>query len=140
MENSLPALRVSAALPSPPPARLVSLDVLRGFDMFWILGVEELAVALGRACDQEWAQKIAYQLNHAAWAGFHFLDLIFPLFVFISGVSLVFSLSRSLETKTREATLYKAAVRALILYALGLFCYGGISKGLDGVRWLGVLQ
>src|SRR6187431_151414 len=111
MEPTLPAL---------PPQRLVSLDVLRGFDMFWILGVEELAVALGRACDQKWAQDVAYQLDHAQWEGFHFLDLIFPLFVFISGVSLVFSLSRSLETKSRGATLRKAGLRGLILYAFGL--------------------
>ena len=126
--------------PSSTPGRLVSLDVLRGFDMFWILGVEELAAALGKASDSPVAAFVATQLDHVAWQGFHFLDLIFPLFVFISGVSLVFSVSRSLETRGRAATLRKAAVRALILFLLGLFCYGGISGGWEKVRWLGVLQ
>lgn len=125
-----------------PPAtqRLVSLDVLRGFAMFWILGVEEVGMALGKACDQPWAQFTAAQLDHAKWEGFHFLDLVFPLFVFISGVSMVFSLSRSIETGGRPAALRKACRRAMILFALGIFTYGGISSGLDGIRWLGVLQ
>ena len=92
--------------PPPPPGRLVSLDVLRGFDMFWILGVEELAAALGKASDSPAAGFIALQLDHVAWEGFHFLDLVFPMFVFISGVSLAFSLSRSLETRGRRVFLF----------------------------------
>src|SRR6185295_7145563 len=82
----------------PPPVtqRLVSLDVLRGFDMFWILGMEGVAEAIGKASQADWAQGIAKQLDHVPWSGFHCLDLIFPLFVFISGVSLVFSADKSM--------------------------------------------
>lgn len=120
--------------------RLASLDALRGFDMFWILGMEELAEALGHASQAPWAQFISSQLSHVPWEGFHFLDLIFPLFIFIAGVSMVFSLSKSLEERGLAATMRKLLVRAAILYVLGLVYYGGISNGVDGIRWVGVLQ
>jgi len=128
-------------MPSPAAAqRLVSLDALRGFDMFWILGMEEVASAVGKASDAGWAQAMASQLSHVPWEGFHFLDLVFPMFVFIAGVSSVFSLEKSLTVRGRAATFQKLLVRAVILYVLGLWCYGGISKGAEGIRWLGVLQ
>jgi predicted acyltransferase len=128
-------------MPTPAAAqRLVSLDALRGFDMFWILGMEEVATAVGNASSAPWAQVFASQLSHVPWDGFRFLDLIFPMFVFIAGVSSVFSLEKSLAVRGRAATLRKLLVRALVLYVLGLWCYGGISKGVDEIRWLGVLQ
>ena len=129
-----------ALTPSPPNARIVSLDALSGFDMFWILGMEEVASALAKASPDPWAAFIGHQLDHASWEGFHFLDLIFPLFVFIAGVSSVFSLGRSLAQRGRAATVRKLVVRAVILYALGLFCYNGIANGIENVRWVGVLQ
>jgi predicted acyltransferase len=61
----------------------MSLDALRGFDMFWILGADALAHALGRMANAGPAQSLARQLEHVQWEGFHFYDLIFPLFVFI---------------------------------------------------------
>lgn len=124
----------------PAGGRLAALDAVRGFAMFWILGVEEMGVALGRASEDAVSAFLAHQLEHAPWEGFRFLDLVFPLFLFVSGVSLVFSLSKAVEAGGRPAALRKAAIRALVLYGLGIFCYGGISGGLDGVRWLGVLQ
>ena len=125
---------------SPTSARLVSLDVLRGFDMFWILGMEAVGAALAKASKSPWAQFIADQLDHASWAGFRFLDLIFPLFVFISGVSLVYSTDKNVSTTGRRGAVIRLLKRAVLLYVLGLLCYGGLSKGIDMVRWLGVLQ
>ncbi len=133
----------AASMPLPEPAlqkRLVSLDALRGFDMFWILGMEEVAGAIGHASDHPIPQFFATQLSHVEWQGFRFLDLVFPLFVFVSGVSLVFSLSKSLESSGRAATIRKLVLRFLVLYTLGLIFYGGIAKGLDDVRFVGVLQ
>lgn len=124
----------------PASQRLVSLDVLRGFDMFWILGMEAVGAAIAKASGAPWTHAVADQLDHAPWEGFHFLDLIFPLFVFISGVSLVFSADKSIQVSGKTGTLVKMLKRALLLYALGLFCYGGLSKGVDMVRWMGVLQ
>src|SRR6185295_15789946 len=91
---------------SPPLAgspRLMSLDALRGFDMFWIIGAEELAHALNKMSDQGIIHTLAEQLTHEDWEGFRFYDLIFPLFVFIVGVSLVFSLRKSIETAGKAA-------------------------------------
>ena len=93
-----------------PAQRLMSLDALRGFDMFWIIGAEDLFHALNKISDTGIARGMAEQLEHEDWEGFHFYDLIFPLFVFIVGVSLVFSLSKTIETVGRAAE--RAELRA----------------------------
>ena len=85
--------------------RLMSLDALRGFDMFWIIGAAALVGALNRMRPTPVTRFLATQLGHARWQGFHFYDLIFPLFVFIAGVSLVFSLSKALEREGRAAVV-----------------------------------
>src|SRR6266550_5649066 len=85
--------------------RLMSVDALRGFDMFWIIGADSLVYALNRMSKSKGTGFLADQLEHADWQGFHFYDLIFPLFVFIVGVSLVFSLSKSIEQVGRGEAL-----------------------------------
>lgn len=130
------------AVPSTPTPnrRLLSLDALRGFDMFWIVGGEELVHALYKGWPNGATGFLNSEMDHKAWAGVGFYDLIFPLFVFIVGVSLVFSLTRLLEREGKAAAIRRIFVRSLILYAFGLLVYGGISKGFDQVRWMGVLQ
>ena len=71
-------------------SRVMAIDVLRGIDMFFIVGVEEIIEALSRMFPM--SPTLNDRLQHAPWAGFHFYDLIFPLFAFIMGTSLVFSL------------------------------------------------
>src|SRR6266404_3781944 len=56
--------------------RLMSLDALRGFDMFWIVGAEELVAGLRKVSDSRVVQGLADQLEHVQWEGFHFEDLI----------------------------------------------------------------
>lgn len=121
-------------------SRLLSLDALRGFDMFWIVGAEEVVHALSKVSETGFAGFLSHQLSHKPWTGVVFYDLIFPLFVFIVGVSLVFSLTRSLEKHGRWATCLKIVRRAVLLYVIGLIYYGGIGGGWDKIRWLGVLQ
>jgi predicted acyltransferase len=125
--------------PNPAP-RLVSLDALRGFDMVWILGAEAFVSALCRLSDSRPAQALAAQLEHKEWAGFAFYDLIFPLFVFIVGVSLVFSLSSLLTRETRGAAVKRIVGRAAVLFALGIFYNGGFAHAWPDVRIAGVLQ
>jgi predicted acyltransferase len=120
--------------------RLISLDALRGFDMFWIVGGEEVVHALYTAWPNPATGLLDRQMNHQDWAGLRFYDLIFPLFVFVVGVSLVFSLTKMLRERGRTAALKRIFLRSLGLYIFGLLVYGGISQGLDHVRWLGVLQ
>ena len=122
------------------PARLISLDALRGFDMFWIVGGDALVGALRKLSDGPVMQGLAGQLDHVAWAGFHFEDLIFPMFVFIVGVSLVFSLTRTIEQEGRKGAVKRIMRRAAFLYLLGIFYYGGFGTPFSEIRLLGVLQ
>lgn len=131
---------VKTASRSAAPARLMSLDALRGFDMFWIVGAASLVAAVKRMTPNRATMFLAYELGHASWQGFHFYDLIFPLFVFISGVSLVFSLSKALEQAGRAAVMKRLFRRGLLLYAAGIFYYGGLDNAWPGIRMLGVLQ
>lgn len=136
MKETVPTRAIGAASP-----RLVSLDVLRGFDMFWILGMEEVGSEIAKVSGAPWAQFIGHQLDHASWAGFHFLDLIFPLFVFLSGMSVVFSSEKAVATLGRRGAAWKIVKRAVILYLLGVLIYGGISNAAHpDARWMGVLQ
>ena len=77
--------------------RVASVDALRGFDMFWIIGADALVHALNRMNGGGFLKFIVDQLEHKEWRGFAFYDMIFPLFVFIVGVSTVFSLTRAIE-------------------------------------------
>ena len=122
------------------PRRLLSLDALRGFDMFWILGADVLVRTLAKIVDVAPVRLLADQLEHKAWAGFAFYDLIFPLFVFMAGVSMVFSLSRLMETHGRGAAIRRVLGRGALLFAVGLFYAGGVSTAWPDIRLLGVLQ
>ncbi len=130
--------------PTPPSrpvaARLMSVDALRGFDMFWILGANSLVWALHQMAPTHATEFLNKQLDHATWAGLNFYDLIFPLFVFIVGVSLVFSLTKTIAQEGRRGAIKRIARRSLLLFALGIFYNGGFSHGWPDVRLMGVLQ
>jgi len=129
-----------AAAGVPPSERLVSLDALRGFDMVWIAGADSLGEALGHFRGGPVSRVLARQLDHAPWAGFRFYDLVFPLFVFLMGVAIPFSLSRMVEVSGRPAAVRRILRRAALLFLLGVFYYGGMSHPVSDIRWLGVLQ
>lgn len=122
--------------------RIESLDALRGFDMFWIMGGDGLVAGLRKLSDSSAVSVLANQLDHVPWQGFHFYDLIFPLFVFLMGASTVYSLSSFKEQKGAVAAYPRLFRRFLLLYLLGLLCYGGMSRdgGPEMFRYLGVLQ
>ena len=75
----------------------MSLDALRGFDMFWIVGADALGHALAHLQGGWFTAMLALQLDHVAWTGFRFYDLIFPLFAFMIGTAITFSLPRLIE-------------------------------------------
>ncbi len=120
--------------------RLMSLDALRGFDMMWIVGADALGHAMSELDAGPVVKALSTQLDHVAWAGFRFYDLIFPLFVFMIGVAITFSLGKLVERQGRAVAVRRVLQRTLMLYVLGLFYYGGIAKGVDHIRWVGVLQ
>jgi predicted acyltransferase len=77
---------------------------------------------------------------HVDWEGFHFYDLLFPLFIFITGVSIVLSLPRLVEREGQWAAHERVLRRAFLLFVLGLIYYGGASTFWPDIRLLGVLQ
>jgi len=120
--------------------RLASLDVLRGFDMFWIIGGGSLVVALSKALDWGWLNVVAEQMEHVRWEGFHFEDLIFPLFMFISGVAIPYSITSKIEKGGSKFQLFKkAARRGFILILLGIFYNGALERGFTTMRIPSVL-
>lgn len=122
---------------SPAPTnRLLSIDALRGFDMFWIVGGDQLA----RSLATWWGKPaLADQFHHVEWEGFRFYDLIFPLFVFLVGVVLPFSLDK-LRAQGARAAYWRVARRAVLLFALGLLCNGILQFEWSDLRIAGVLQ
>ncbi len=124
----------------PVKGRLVSVDVLRGFDMFWITGGAGLFIAIFKLFGGRLEQVFVAQLEHAEWEGFHFYDLIFPLFVFIVGMSVVFSLQKLINTQGKRAAYKRLIRRYILLYLLGIIYYHGIAGGLQNIRLMGVLQ
>jgi hypothetical protein len=131
---------VMEPLPLPSTKRMLSVDALRGFDMFWIMGADSFGPAAAAVASGPATRALARQLEHAAWIGFHFYDLIFPLFIFLSGVSLVLSLSGVTPRYGKDAAVLRVVKRMFWMYLLGVFYYGGFSTPLEGVRLLGVLQ
>ncbi|UKT65895.1 DUF5009 domain-containing protein [Pedobacter mucosus] len=138
--------------------RLVSLDVLRGFDMFWIISGEGIFHGLANGVMAKhslvrnpinWTIAtnknlnffenlsigISNQLHHSPWNGFTFYDLIFPLFIFISGVSMPFSYQKYFEEKDKNTNSSKKIYAALIKRTLILILLGVIINGL--FKWNG---
>src|SRR5690349_10674494 len=125
---------------NPVSTRLVSVDALRGFDMFWIMGGDTAVRSLPAIHDSAFTRGLAAQMEHCEWAGFHFYDLIFPMFVFIVGVSIVFSIGRMLERDGLARTTRRIAIRSVILFLLGIFYMGGVANGFKNVYFAGVLH
>jgi predicted acyltransferase len=134
------------AVKVPVGGRLMSLDALRGFDMFWILGAgaffKQLDEVVNRGVSERsgFVHMLAEQMKHKDWAGFAFEDLIFPLFVFIAGVSIVFSLTKEMQLHGRTGAYARIVRRAVLLFALGVFYTGGLSHCWPEVYVSGVLH
>jgi len=124
----------------PETQRLMSLDALRGFDMFWILGADSLVYALHGLKENAITSFLYTQLDHAEWAGFHFYDLIFPMFVFMMGVSTVFSLTKIIEREGRGAAVKRVLIRGILLFVIALIYSGGFTNPWPDMRLLGVLN
>ena len=114
--------------------------------MFWIIGADGAAKALAEMLSGKGtipstaATIIAGQFEHAEWEGLRFYDLIFPLFIFVTGVAIVFSLTRLIEQESKSTAHWRVLRRSLLLFALGLVYYGVVSESWREIRLLGVLN
>src|SRR4030042_3586466 len=120
--------------------RLISLDALRGFDMLWIMGGERIITALADltgAAALTWA---ATQMDHVEWNGFHFYDLIFPLFLFIAGVSMPFSMDKRLAAGESKVKIYRHIfLRMITLVIFGIIYNGFLEFNWGHIRYASVL-
>jgi predicted acyltransferase len=121
--------------------RLVSIDALRGFDMFWISGGDALFKGLAAAGAWSFADLVDTQLEHVAWEGFHFYDLIFPLFLFVVGAVLPFSLASHIQKGESKPRIYwRILRRTVLLFVLGLLVNNLLRFDFPNMRYAGVLQ
>ncbi len=137
-----PEESVKTPVPSPKKStRLHSLDALRGFDMFWIMGGANIIHALTKYFDWGFLHVINDQLTHVDWDGFTFFDMIFPLFLFIAGVAMPFSLTKRLERgESKKKLMWHVVQRGLILVVLGLIMGNGLfRKDFSEMRFPSVL-
>lgn len=128
------------------PRRIDSIDALRGLNMFWLMGFDGAMVALDDMTDGKGPVLSAIgdflgdQFTHVPWEGLRFYDFIFPLFVFVTGLSIVLSLPALVEREGRASAHLRIFRRSLLLFVMGVVAYGGISHHWADVRLLGVLQ
>jgi predicted acyltransferase len=127
------------AVPAPATSapRVMSIDALRGFDMFWIMGGDMLAQRILGRLGPGWPEAVAGQFEHVDWEGFHFQDLIFPLFLFLVGCVLPFSLEK--YRGRPGAIAWRIVRRTAVLVLLGLV-YNSLLSFAWPIRALGVLQ
>ena len=120
--------------------RLLSLDALRGFDMFWITGGQKIIYALATLTGWPVFKWIHLQMHHVDWEGFAFYDLIFPLFLFLAGVSMPFSFGKRLERGDSKASIYRHAFkRMFLLVILGMLYNRILNLDAEHLRFASVL-
>lgn len=120
--------------------RLASLDTLRGFDMLFIMGFSTLIIAVCRLIPGGTDWWIYHQQFHPEWNGLTHHDTIFPLFIFIAGISFPFSFAKQQEKGVPLLkTYWKIIRRALILILFGLICNGLLKFGFADLRYWSVL-
>jgi len=113
------------ASPLPPSAsphqRLLSLDALRGFTMFWIIGGSEVVVAIAGYIHPPLVDPIETQLLHTTWRGFTLLDMVMPLFLFVVGAAMPLALAKRVEPGQSLGPVYRRiARRVAALWLLGV--------------------
>jgi predicted acyltransferase len=108
-------------------SRVLSIDSLRGFDMFWIIGGERILRKLDEAAGTPLTSFLAAQVEHVDWFGFHFYDIIMPLFLFIVGVAMPFSYRRRLSGNGTAKSLWPHILkRVILLWIFGMAVQGNL--------------
>ena len=126
-------METTSSAPQPKP-RLTSLDALRGFDVLLLL-VLGLAHAFRRGPMSEFTTNLDFwnkaldQFDHVSWEGFSLCDLAMPLFLFMAGVAIPFSLARYLR-REQGASYGRAWLRitrrVIVLWIFGMIVQGNL--------------
>ena len=130
--TKLPARRKYIMPPpssAPPSQRLLSLDALRGFTMFWLIGGRELAIAAAACVSVSLGDAVEMQLTHPHWQGFVAWDTIMPMFLFLVGASMPFALGKRLQQGESTSSIYwRIARRVILLWILGMIAQKSLIK------------
>lgn len=122
------------------PQRLESLDAFRGFDMIWIMGLPAVIFALNKIFGGPFFEVLSEQMRHAKWHGLHFMDLVFPTFLFIAGCSFPFSLRSRLAKGDKHSSILKHIFkRTFLLVLLGCVYNGILNFNFENMRYASVL-
>ena len=120
--------------------RVLSIDVLRGYTMFWLIGGAGLIMAMAKALPSSFSNALSAQMTHAPWGAFHHHDLIFPMFLFLAGASWPFSLA---VRRTRGMSTLRIAIgvlrRSFVLFVLGAVLFGLLGFDFAHVRFNSIL-
>lgn len=108
--------------------RLMSIDALRGFDMFWIIGGGAMFSGFFKGIFEQVPEPVAYHLEHPAWVGFSAWDMIMPLFLFIVGAAMPFSFSKRLERSSKSKVYARVVRRVALLFVLGMIAQGNLLQ------------
>ncbi len=104
--------------------RVVSIDALRGFDIFWMVG-SPAVMQFFRLFANPLPPWLARQFEHVPWRGFVCWDLIMPLFLFIVGVAMPFSIGKRVERGDHGRSIYRKVIyRVVMLWVLGIVAQG----------------
>lgn len=106
--------------------RLKSLDVLRGFDLFCLVALGKIVHKLSEATQAPVFDSILPCFNHVHWEGFSSWDLVMPLFMFMSGITIPFALSRYKESSDKSLVYKRIAKRVILLWIFGMMCQGNL--------------
>lgn len=110
----------------PSKQRLASLDALRGFDLFVLVAIGPLVMALTNAVQSDQLTPLRDAFTHVSWEGFAFWDLVMPLFVFMAGASIPFALSKYVGGAQRGMFLLRLLKRVGLLWILGMVVQGNL--------------
>ena len=116
--------------------RLESLDVLRGADLFFLMAVGPVVRRFIKTLDVEWLNNCYWLFDHVEWQGFSPWDIIMPLFVFMTGITIPFALGRMREERNYSTAIWRIVRRVIVLWVLGLICQGGLFDKDDSTIYL----
>jgi Uncharacterized conserved protein len=121
--------------------RLLSLDALRGFDMLFIMGLAGWVVSVCHLFPESgFTVWLTSQMSHVKWDGLAHHDTIFPLFLFIAGISFPFSIAKQRAAgKTEKQIFWKIIKRGIVLVLLGMVYNGIFNLDFDNIRCASVL-
>ena len=106
--------------------RLESLDVLRGADLFFLMAVGPIVRRFIKTVDVEWLNNCYWIFDHVEWEGFSPWDIIMPLFVFMTGITIPFALGRIREERNYGTAIWRIVRRVAVLWVFGMICQGGL--------------